>query len=101
MLPIQVGELDAFEAFSIDVAPEADTGRARVGEGEIHPAVFVEIKSYDADGGREIFFLEVDGAGERSEFAFARIQQDGCAVSTARDYEVDCAIVIEVGGDDS
>jgi hypothetical protein len=47
-----------------------------VGEGEIHPAVFVEVESDDADGGGKIFFFEVDGGGERGEFSFARIQQD-------------------------
>ena len=62
MLPIEIGKFDALKAFAFDVAPEADAGRACVGEGEIHPAVFVEVESDDADGGREIFFFEVDGA---------------------------------------
>ena len=98
MLPIQVGEFDALEALAFDVAPEADAGRACVGEGEIHPAIFVEIERDDADGGREIFFFEVDGGGERSEFAFARIDVDGCAGLAAGEDEIDGAIVVEIAG---
>ena len=58
----EIGEINALETLAVDVAPQADAGRARVGEGEIHPAIFVEVEGDDADGGREIFFFEVDGA---------------------------------------
>ncbi len=98
LLPIQIGEFDALEALAFDVAPEADAGRACVREGDIHPAIFVEVEGDDADGGREIFFFEVDGGGERSEFAFAGIDVDGGAGLSARDDEIDSAIVVEIGG---
>src|ERR1700688_23574 len=71
-LPGEIGKRDAFEFFPVYIAPEADAGRARVGESEIHPAVFIKVKSDDADSRGEIFFLEIDD-GKRSEFAFARI----------------------------
>ena len=54
------------------VAPQADARRAGVGESKIHPAVLIKIERHDADGGRKIFFFEIDG-GERSEFSFAGI----------------------------
>ena len=71
-LPAEIRKRDALEMLAVDVAPEADAGRACVRESEIHPAIFVEVESDDADGGRQIFFFEID-CGERSEFSFARI----------------------------
>jgi len=56
-LPAEIGEGHALETLAVDVVPEADTGCACVGESEIHPAVFVEVESDDADGRRQIFFF--------------------------------------------
>src|ERR1700722_18012 len=97
-LPAEIGEGDALETFAVDIAPEADAGSARVREGEIHPAVLVEIEGHDADSGREIFFFEID-RGQRSEFSFARIEIDGCAVGAAGKNKIDGAVVVEIGGD--
>src|SRR5579872_1388544 len=71
-LPAEIRKRDALEMFAINVAPKADTRCARVRESEIHPTVFVEVESDDADGGRQILFLEVDYR-KRSEFSFAGI----------------------------
>src|ERR1700688_1007897 len=71
-LPSEIGERDTLEFFSVYIAPQADSGRARVGEGEVHPAVFIKVKSDHADGWRKIFFFKIDD-GEWSEFTFARI----------------------------
>src|SRR5260221_8724832 len=70
-LPTEIRQLEAFEPLAFDIAPEADTGSASVGEGEVHPAVFIEIERDHTDGGRKIFFCEVD-AGQRREFSFPR-----------------------------
>ena len=59
-LPAEIGQLHALEALPFHVAPQADAGRACVRESEIHPAVFVEVERDHADGGRQIFFLEID-----------------------------------------
>src|SRR6266404_9522616 len=55
-LPSEIRQLEAFEPLAFDIAPEADAGRASVGEGEVHPAVFIEIERDHTDGGRKIFF---------------------------------------------
>src|SRR6266849_2157143 len=99
-LPAEVRKWNALEALALDVSPQADAGRARMSEGEIHPAVFVEVKGDDADGGRKVFLLEVE-SGKRSEFAFARIQVDGSAVAAAGENEIDGAVVVEVGRDEA
>ena len=59
-LPGNIRELPPLETLALDVAPEADPRRPGVREGEVHPAVFVEIESNDAHCWRQIFFLEVD-----------------------------------------
>src|SRR5262249_10753955 len=100
MLPTKIWERDAFEALAFDVPPQSDTRSAGMGESEIHPAIFVEVKSDDADGERQIFFLEVN-CGERCELAFARIEIDRCACGTTGEYEIYGAIVVEVGGDET
>ena len=83
---------------SVNIAPEADARRAGMRESEIHPAVFVEIESDDTDGGRKIFFFEVD-RGERREFSFAGIQINRSAVEASSKNKIDGAIVIEIRSD--
>src|SRR5262249_10571050 len=54
---IREGKIDALEAAAGvvgcgDVAPEGDAGSAVVRDGDVHPAVFVEVEDGDAGGGR-------------------------------------------------
>ena len=99
-LPGEIGERDAHEFFSVHIAPQADAGRARMGEGEVHPAVFIKVKGDHANGRGKIFFFEIDD-GKRSEFAFARIQINRGALGTAGENKINGAIVVEVGGDEA
>src|SRR5277367_3002587 len=99
-LPAKIGEGNALEMLAVDVFPEADAGGTGVGEGEIHPAVFIEIEGDYADGGRKIFFFEIR-AGERNEFSFTRIEIDGGAVGESGEDEIDGAVVVEIGGDEA
>src|SRR5580692_8544293 len=85
---------------AVNIAPQADAGSSGVGECEIHPTVFVEIESNDTNGGRKIFFLEIDGR-DRGKFPFARIQINRCAVVAACKNEVNSAVVVEIRGDES
>src|SRR5258708_6886315 len=71
-LPTEIRQLEAFEPLAFNIAPQADARRSGVGESEVHPAVFIEIERDHTDGGRKIFFCEVD-AGQRREFPLARI----------------------------
>src|SRR6202030_3712172 len=43
--PRHIRQLHTLEPFALDVAPQTNAGRARVGEGQIHPAIFVEVES--------------------------------------------------------
>src|SRR6266403_1014404 len=81
-LPGEIGDRDTLEFFSVHIAPQADAGRADMSESEVHPAVFIEVKSDDADGGGKIFFFEIDD-GKRSKFAFTRIQINRGTFGTA------------------
>src|SRR5260370_31174207 len=99
-LPAQIRQWDTLETLAFDVAPEANARCAGVREGEVHPAVFIEIERNDADGGWKIFFCEID-AGQRRKLSFARIQVDRCALTAACKNEIDGAIVVEVGSDEA
>src|SRR5712664_912115 len=99
-LPAQIRQWDTLETLAFDVAPEANARCAGVREGEVHPAVFIEIERDDADSGWKIFFCEID-AGQRRKLSFARIQVDRCALAAARKNEIDGAIVVEVGSDEA
>src|SRR5580704_3816735 len=99
-VPAEIWERHAFEMLTVNVAPKTDAGSARVREGEIHPAIFVEIESDDTYCGGQIFFFEID-RGERSEFSFARIEKDRCAVVAARYNEVDGAVIVKIRGHDA
>lgn len=59
--PAEVGKGNAFEPFSLDIAPERNARSTGVGESDIHEAVFIKIENGDADCWRELFFCEVDG----------------------------------------
>src|SRR5260370_14543001 len=96
-LPAEIGKGDALETLAFDVAPQADAGRSRVRESEVHPAVLVEIESNDADGWLQIFFCEID-AGKRGEFPAARIQVDRCALAAAGKNKIDGTVIVEVRG---
>src|SRR4029077_3101363 len=94
-LPAKIRKGDTLEALAFYVAPQADARRASVRESEVHPAVFIEIEGNDTDGGRKIFFCEIDN-GKRGEFPFAGIQVDRCALAAAGKDEIDGAVVVEV-----
>src|ERR1700730_5859142 len=99
-LPGEIGKRDAHEFSSVHITPQADAGRSCVGEGEVHPAVFIKVKSDHANGRGKIFYYEID-RGKRSEFAFARIQINGGAFGTAGENKINSAIIVEVGGDEA
>src|SRR5260221_7761143 len=99
-LPSEIRQLDPLKPLAFDIAPQADARRSGVGEGEVHPPVFIEIERDDADSRRKIFFCEID-AGQRREFAFPRIQVDRCALAAAGKNKIDGAIVVEIGSDEA
>ena len=66
-------------------------------EGQIHPAVFIEVESHYAHRRWQLLLVEIDGA-ERPEFPFARIEIDRSSRLTARDDEVNGAVIVEIGG---
>jgi len=68
-----------------------------VREGQIHPAVFIEVESRYTHRGWQLLLVEIDGV-ERPEFRFAGIEIDRSSRLTARDDEVNCAVIIEIGG---
>src|SRR5207245_4638880 len=86
--------------FPLHIPPQADARRACVREGQIHPAVFIEIQSHHADSGRYLLFVEID-AVKRREFPFSGIEIDGSSRLSASDDEIHCAVIIEIGGDDA
>src|SRR5258705_11324203 len=55
-LPSQIGQRDAFQTLAFHIAPQADPGRARVWEREIHPSILVEIERENAYGWRHTLF---------------------------------------------
>src|SRR5712675_2731520 len=81
-IPTQVRQLHALETFAFNIAPQADAGRACVGESQIHPSVFIEIERDDTNRWRKDFYGEVDG-GKRGKLSFARIQKNRGALSAA------------------
>src|SRR5467141_1760676 len=99
-LPAEIRECDTLEALALDVAPQADSRRAGVCEGQVHPAVFIEIECDDADGRWKIFLCEID-AGQRRKFPFTRVQVDRRALATAGKNEIDSAIIVEIGSDEA
>src|SRR5579859_7677650 len=100
LLPAEIRKRYPFQMLAIDVAPKTDSGRAGVSKGQIHPTVFVEVERDHANGGRKIFFFEVDSV-ERREFSFARIEIDRSAIAPARNDKINRAIVVEIGRHDS
>src|SRR5258706_306831 len=99
-LPSEIRQLDPLKPLAFDIAPQADAQRSGVGEGEVHPPVFIEIERDDADSRRKIFFCEID-AGQRREFSFPRIQVDRCALAAAGKNKIDGAIIVEIGSDEA
>ena len=51
-LPAEIGKRYALQPFPLHIPPQADARRACVREGQIHPAIFIEIQSHHADSGR-------------------------------------------------
>src|SRR5208283_3738249 len=95
LFPAEVGEWHAFELLALDVSPQGESRRTAVRKRQIHPAVFVEIKGNDANGGRQIFFRKIDPR-ERLELTFAWIQQNGGALRPTGNDKINGAIVVEV-----
>ena len=69
-------------------------------EREVHPAVLVEIECHNANSRRKIFVREID-RGQRSEFSFARIQENRGAPSATSKNKINGAVVVEVGDSDA
>src|SRR5438105_6132934 len=70
--PIEFRKIHPLELASTKVAPQAEAGCNKMSEGQIHPAIFVEVESNDAGGRAGRFALPgIDG----TKSAFARIEQ--------------------------
>ena len=81
---------------ALDVAPQTQSRLAPMSEGQVHPAVLIEVKDRHADCGRR--------HGRRPEFKrrkfpLARVGKDGGSIPQAGQQQVNRAIVVEVGTD--
>ena len=83
----------ALRAFAAGIAPEAQTGRRPVREGEVHAAVVIEI---ERDGARRARRRFAHPRGSGSKRAFERIHEDLGRFFPAGDDQIDGAIVIQI-----
>ncbi len=89
--PVRLGQCDLLEGLRFVVAPERESGRSVMGEGEVHPVVMVKIEHCYGDGaghGRAPWFA-------CRKLALAWILKDYSRL--ARDYQVDSPVVVVVG----
>src|SRR5689334_9702161 len=92
VFPTQRGQIDVGEALAVDVAPQRKGRRGRMGEGQIHPAIFVEVESHSADAFRH---LRVPRA-ERTECSFARVQIDNGRINGCTYGQIDGTVIVDV-----
>src|SRR5438067_12500419 len=61
--PMELWKTRSLKFASATVAPQSDAGRSKMGEGQIHPAIFVEVESDHPGGGAWGFALpRIEGA---------------------------------------
>src|SRR5262249_1442662 len=93
--PLPFRNCDSLKSSSPDVLPQAEARLTPMCERQIHEAVLVEVERDDAHRiGREGRVPRL----RTPKWSFARIGEYCCGFMQTRDDEVDCTIIIYIGG---